>query len=236
MNHDLGQRCSAVADRNSVADHHPAGAVLALTSIDDTGRVRSRVIPDALAFSVFHLDVPIQFSNSRSHRVSSAVRTRSIKRHARHASSLADLRRRAAFLFVSSLFQVREAERREAFLGFALRRRALCERTPACRRSTAAIFGARDRNLQRRMGGPSTSGSGRVRVPSSATHQPTQGQPRIVGTDGDPGLPGPCLRDRGAGAAPCSTIRSPHDSALDRAKRDQYGGGFQTGDRFFIRQ
>ena len=50
LNHDLGQRCAAVADRDSAADHHPAGAVLALTSIDDTGRVRSTVVPDAPAF------------------------------------------------------------------------------------------------------------------------------------------------------------------------------------------
>ncbi len=39
------------------------------------------------------------------------------------------------------------------------------------------------------MGGPSTSGSVGFRVPSSVTHQPIEGQPRIVGTDGDPGLP-----------------------------------------------
>ena len=102
-----------MADRNSAADHHSAGAVLALTSIDDTGRVRSRVRSGRAR--VFR--VPPRRSNSIfkqpfASRVESAVRTRSIKRHARHASSLADLRRRAAFLFVSSLFQGREAERR----------------------------------------------------------------------------------------------------------------------------
>ena len=81
------------------------------------------------------------------------------------------------------------------------------------------------------MGGPSTSGSGCFRNPSSVTHQPTQGQPRIVGTDGDPGLPDFRLRGRSAGAAPCSTIRSPHDSALDRAKRVHDTAGFRGGDK-----
>ena len=87
------------------------------------------------------------------------------------------------------------------------------------------------------MGGPSTSGSAGFRRPSSVTHQPTEGQPRLVGTDGDPGLPELILRGPTAGAAPCSTIRSPHDSALDRAKREHHTAGFRGGDKcVFLRK
>src|SRR4029079_6668193 len=37
--------------------------------------------------------------------------------------------------------------------------------------------------------------------------QPNQGQPRVVGTDGDPGLPEPVLRRPAAGAAPIPLSR-----------------------------
>ena len=51
--------------------------------------------------------------------------------------------------------------------------------------------------------------------PSSGPHQPIEGQTRIVGTDGDPGLPGLCLRGKAAGAAPRSAKPTPLADALD---------------------
>ena len=47
--------------------------------------------------------------------------------------------------------------------------------------------------------------------PSSGPHKPIQGQPRVVGTGGDPGLPGLILRGPTAGAAPHSANPTPRD-------------------------
>jgi hypothetical protein len=82
----------------------------------------------------------------------------------------------------------------------------------AVRRATAAIF-YQGTVLS---GGP-TGGVARFATDCSAFSPSTsanQWRGFLVSPDGNPGLPSLCLRDTAAGAASCSTSRTPHEAPL----------------------